>query len=194
MAKPARCNICGLLNSAFRDYNGRVKAKCPQCHGLERHRSVFKVFQQLKLFTRFKLHAPLLMISMDIPYFEKLKEFFNVVVLTMEMDQEDTVHGDICTPPFAPRSFVAAVQVHTMEHVKDDRQATRNIYQLLVSGGIYISNVPCAEGKTVEFDSADPDQHGHWRMYGVDDYLALLRNSGFVRVRHAGPTFIAEKD
>lgn len=189
-----QCSICGTGFDKFMSYNGREHAKCPGCRSLERHRSVFSVFQQLKFFTRFKRRTALLMVSMDIAYWARLRKHFNVSVLTLEQGQKGTVYGDICAPPFKPGKFVIVVQVHAMEHVKDDRKATRSIYRLMKPGGFYISNVPCRGSKTVEFNAADPDQHGHWRLYGLDGYLQLLCECGFVRVRRIGATFIAEKD
>jgi len=188
-----RCPICGVAAAKFLDYNGRKRSRCPQCRSLERHRAVFKVFGELKLFARFKPRTALLLVSMDPPYYEKLKRYFAVTVLTKEKDQKDTVYGDICKPPFKAGRFAIVVQVHTMEHVEDDCKATREIYQLMQPGGIYISNVPCGGSKTVEFGAADPAQHGHWRLYGTDDYLQLLRQCGFALVSRVGTTFIATK-
>jgi SAM-dependent methyltransferase len=188
-----RCPICGVKGSKFTEYRGRKYARCPGCRGLERHRAVFSIFQQLELFTRFKPRTALLMVSMDRPYYAKLQKHFAVTVLTQEVEQADTMYGDICETPFRSGEFTVVVQVHTMEHVKDDRKATCEIHRLIRSGGIYISNVPCGGNETVEFGMADPDRDKHWRLYGFDDYLQLLCSCGFVRVRRIGTTFIAEK-
>ena len=188
------CSICGTAQHKFVDYNGRKRARCPGCRGLERHRSVFSALRQLEVFTRFKRRTALLMVSLDIAYFARLKRHFNVSVLTLEENQKGTTYGDVCIPPFKPNTFVIVLQVHMMEHEKNDRGATRSIYGLMKHGGVYISNVPYRGDKTVEFGEAKPDQHGHWRLYGAADYIQLLRDCGFVRVRQLGSTFVAEKD
>ena len=190
--KPA-CSICGTAQRKFVSYNGRKHARCPSCHGLERHRSVFSALKQLEVFTRFKRRTALLMVSMDSAYFARLKRHFNVSVLTLEKHQRGTTYGNVCAPPFKPNTFVIVLQVHMLEHEKNDREATRSIYGLMKHGGVYISNVPCRGDKTVEFGKAQSDQHGHWRLYGVADYMQLLCDCGFVRVRRLGSTFVAEK-
>lgn len=135
----------------------------------------------------------LLLVSLD-PYYKRLCAYYAVTVLTKVKAQPNTTYGDICSPPFPAASFDVIVQVHVLEHIKDDRKATTAIYNLLRPGGNYISNIPCKKGKpTVEFSAADPKNHGHWRLYGTDDYAALLRDCRFVSVERVGATFTARR-
>lgn len=135
----------------------------------------------------------LLMVSMD-PYYKRLCDYYNVVVLTRVKGQPNTIRGNICKPPFKAESFDVIIQVHVLEHIKNDRRATTEIYKLLKPGGTYVSNIPCKNGvSTVEFPAVDPANHGHWRLYGTEDYAALLRDCGFVSVSHVGATFTGRR-
>jgi SAM-dependent methyltransferase len=187
-----RCSICGVKQRRFLAYNGRPHARCPRCKSLERHRAVFATCKRLEIFTRFPAQAELLMISMDLSYHKQLAKHFKVTAITLEK-QKGTVRADICSSPFDAGQFSVVTQAHMMEHVKDDRKATSEIFRLMSPGGIYISNVPCRGEETVEFDKVGKT-HGHWRLYGTEGYKQLLADCGFVRIQRAGATFVAEKD
>jgi len=187
------CSICGTDSKHFKTYNGRAGARCPSCWALERHREVFDVLMKNALLTHRPVCSKLLMVSMD-PYYSKLCKFYDTTVLTIQKHQPHTVCGDLCNPPFKPETFDVVVQVHVLEHIKDDRKATAAVYQLLRAGGIYISNVPCRLNKpTDEFGAADSHNHGHWRLYGAEDYSALLTSCGFCSVVRDHSTFVARK-
>jgi len=164
------------------------------CHALKRHRDVMQALRGLDLQKRFARGSPALVISID-PYIKWLRQHFDVTVLIKQPHVAGTVYGDICHPPFKPGSFRLVIQSHVMEHVKNDLRATRMIKRLLKPGGLYVSNVPCGAGpRTIEFGAPDPAQHGHWRLYGGEDYMKLLTAAGLQNVRQAaGKTFIAER-
>ena len=181
----ARCNIC-CSDVVMQTYNGRADERCPVCKSLRRHRDNMYALHASGAYNMIK-NTPLLMVSLD-PYRRKLERKFKVTVLIKQPGIPKTVYGDICKPPFKPKSFGVVIASHVLEHIQHDDQAVAAIFELLAPCGIFISNVPCDDNNTVEFGAPDPKQHGHWRLYGFADYAQLLRNAGFKMVTRARRT------
>jgi SAM-dependent methyltransferase len=188
----AICRVCGS-DVVFGPYAGRDGERCPVCKSLRRHRDNLFALSRAGAYD-LPRKAPLLMVSLD-PYRLKLSRHFNVTVLIKQHDIPNTIYGDICKPPFRPASFSVVIASHVLEHVRFDNRAVESIFRLLAPCGIFVSNVPCGTGpRTREFRAPDPKQHGHWRLYGKQDYVSMLRKAGFRQVKNVRSTaFTAKK-
>lgn len=185
------CIVC-KNDVAFIPYAGRRDERCPICRSLRRHRDNFTALERSGAFD-LSVKSPLLMVSID-PYWRRLEKHFDVTVLVKQHGIHNTTYGDICRPPFKPKSFSVVIASHVLEHVHNDAKAVAIIFQLLAVGGIFISNVPCGVSPiTDEFGKTDPTQHGHWRLYGRESYKELLTRTGFRHVENVVGTAFAAK-
>ena len=95
---------------------------------------------------------------------------------------------DVCELPFQAASFDVVLCNHVLEHVPDDKEAVREIYRVLRSGGWAILQVPVAPSLRQTYENPDISSDegrkaafglpGHVRLYGRD-YGSRLREAGF---------------
>jgi SAM-dependent methyltransferase len=94
----------------------------------------------------------------------------------------EVVRGDIQMA--ADRGpFDAAVLINVLEHIEDDDEALRQLWDLLKVGGRVLLWVPAFEALYTEFDR----RIGHFRRYQRKTLSAQLSNAGFtvVEIRYA---------
>jgi SAM-dependent methyltransferase len=91
--------------------------------------------------------------------------------------------ADLCALPFRDRSFAAAINVVTLEHIHDPGQAIREISRTLKPGGRLLLAVP----QDWEVHQA-PHDYFRYTRYGI---AHLLEEAGFepVRILPAGGYF-----
>ena len=77
---------------------------------------------------------------------------------------------------------------HVLEHVRDDRQAMRELYRILSPEGHGILVVPMdLNQKEIDEDPTVTDIGERWRRFGQDDHVRKYSRSGFIaRVQKAG--------
>lgn len=154
---------------------GKRRAMCPRCNSAERQRLL-----QLWL-NEDNYSSPTLGISPD----KWLKVKGSYTTLDLEPGKTD-ITGDITSLPFSDKSFSTIICVHVLEHIPDDRKAMREIHRVLKPEGKAILQIPFGE-KTIEDidDGTEKDrsqkygQGEHVRIYGLDDYLERLKETGF---------------
>jgi SAM-dependent methyltransferase len=184
---------CPLCDSAFRfrafGNPARLKAYCPGCGSLERHRLTWLWLQQAGLLKAGRvLHfapeqclAQKFLATPGIEYIpvDLSAEHFNIPGIR-NMDITDTRLPD--------GAIDVVIASHILEHVPDDRRAMRELKRVLKPGGTALLLVPFADRPdtyedwsitTPEGREAAFGQHDHVRLYGYDDYLARLRDSGW---------------
>ena len=175
------CVVCNWKGQQWRTYNKR-RARCPRCGSLERHRIAMYHMKRLNLYPAAVEPTNCLCISIH-PCFSKFlpRAYF---VQTIEIEGgHGRRKGTVCRLPYPDQSIDMIIQLHVLEHVKDDLKATAEISRVLKPGGWYVSQVPCEmDEPTVEWPSPKPP-HGHWRHYGATDYAALLGRCGLQDVQ-----------
>lgn len=76
---------------------------------------------------------------------------------------------------FKKRVFDTVVCLNVLEHIKDDKKALKNIYELLAPGGILILLVPMHR---FLFNLIDQSIN-HFRRYEKNELKEILRNNNF---------------
>lgn len=87
------------------------------------------------------------------------------------------VRADLEKLPIPDEMYDVTYSAHTLEHVKNDRKALRELHRITKLGGLAIFSVPlCEDGRTSEdLSNLTKEErtarfwwHDHWRLYGRD--------------------------
>jgi SAM-dependent methyltransferase len=183
------CPCCGYSAEAFLPFGvvPRPNAMCPGCRSLERHRLLWKFFQdETDLFA-----APLrvLHIAPEARLQRDLSRLAHLDYVSVDLESPlAMVRADITAMPFGDAAFDVILCSHVLEHVPDDGQAMREIRRVLRPGGWALLQSPMDERLAATFEDpaiTDPDerqrrfgQRDHVRVYGRD-YADRLRAAGF---------------
>ncbi len=108
---------------------------------------------------------------------------------------------DLTEIPYPDASIDAFLASHILEHIPDDRKAMRELHRILKPGGWGIAMVPIQltldttlEGLSIDSDASRwkyYGQHDHVRLYSKQDFVARLRDAGFV-VKQLGIDFFGK--
>lgn len=89
--------------------------------------------------------------------------------------------GELPNLPFPKNSFSLILCLDVLEHVKNDREAIKNLYETLKPDGILILFVP-----TFNFLWGKSDDLGHhFRRYRLGELIIKLRENKFSILRHS---------
>ena len=179
----------------------RPDARCPWCDSLERHRLVWRYFQErTDLFDskpKRMLHvAPEAHIRRQLaplPGLDYLAADLNGMDATEAVDITDIRHPD--------DTFDAICCSHVLEHVPDDRRAMAELHRVLSPSGWAVLLVPITAAETVEACGAiDPEtrlrlfgQEDHVRRYGPD-FVDRLRDVGFDVKKFVAGDFLGREE
>ena len=108
---------------------------------------------------------------------------------TADLLQRGVTHQvDITRLPMPSESYDVVIANHVLEHIDDDRQAMRELFRMLVPGGVALLAVPINPTREATYEDASitrplerqahfnaPD---HRRFYGLD-FADRLRGVGF---------------
>jgi SAM-dependent methyltransferase len=174
---PARfeCNLCGYRGLFATLHGGggpdRAYAICPNCGSYERHRLQTRVLD--RVLPDFKTSQKSLLHFAPEQFLKRrLKSSFGVY-RTADLFRGDVdVKADITNIPLPDQSYDAVYASHVLEHVPEDRKAVAEIYRILKPGGMAILPVPInVTGRTEEYGAPRPEEHGHVRSPGLEDYF-----------------------
>jgi SAM-dependent methyltransferase len=185
---------CPLCDSAFRfrpfGNPSRLKAQCPGCGSLERHRLLWLWLQQSGVLQR---GGRILHFAPEICLARRFLSLAGIEYLSADACiTHYAVPGiremDITDIALPDANFDLVIASHILEHVPDDRRAMREVRRVLKPGGTALLLVPFEDRAdtyedwsitTPEGRAAAFGQHDHVRIYGYDDYLSRLRQSGW---------------
>jgi SAM-dependent methyltransferase len=182
------CPVC-LQSSTFVPMGpSRLRAACPACGSLERHRLLYLYLRQkTNLFT-----APLsvLHFSPEPGLGAALAGQKNLTYATSwyEPERQADLHLDLTNLALPDASWDVLICNHVFEHIPDDRRAMREMYRVLKPGGWAVVSVPVREQpETLEDPAVDtPEERverfgrfDHVRSYGWKDFADRLTEAGF---------------
>lgn len=108
---------------------------------------------------------------------------------------------DLTAMDLPDSSFEAVICSHVLEHVRDDRQALRELYRVLTPGGWALIMIPIDEAREATYEDAAivaPEdrvrafwQDDHLRLYGRDVAERLAEPGFHVDVVRVGDEFDA---
>ena len=198
------CPICGSSLSRFLVLHRAYHLWCPVCRSLQRHRLIWLMFQRRNLLIG--QSSPRKLRMLHIAPEEGLAAHFRraegIQYLSGDLlNPRAMVKMDICDIQYPASSFDFILCSHVLEHVPDDRQAMREFYRVLSSGGWALILVPLRAGDTIEDPSVvDPaererlfGQYDHVRVYGPD-VRQRLEAAGFRVTPVTARSIVSEED
>jgi SAM-dependent methyltransferase len=201
------CNVCGALYSRFVPWypskeneaaltENKVVAGygeniiCPECLSTARERLLIALLKD-----RYPVYEK------KILHFAPEKNLYNFLkdkttVTTCDIDpgmyrsvDPAVQYQDITKLSFKDQSYDCVIGNHILEHIPDDHLAMKEIFRVLVPGGMAILQVPYSISNAVTIEtpelknpsrqSALYGQNDHVRIYTLDDYMKRLEHAGF---------------
>jgi SAM-dependent methyltransferase len=108
----------------------------------------------------------------------KLSKYGKVTAIDYDPDYKNANYGDIEKGKyfFEDKKFDSIICMNVLEHIKDDKKALLNMFDLLNPGGKLILLAPA-----FQFAYSDLDKNlGHFRRYTKDQLSNLLKSSGYL--------------
>jgi SAM-dependent methyltransferase len=177
------CPCCGWSGRRFHDYievgYKVAKSLCPQCESHARHRNLFLwMSREFDLATKrgtaliFAPERAVANLWLNAPH-------LNVCRIDITTNRDVDLVAKIESLPIGSASIDLIWCHHVLEHVENDRAAIKELARILRPGeGVLLVSVPMILGtRTDEYGYPDPNQSGHWRMYG-DDFEERLADAG----------------
>jgi Methyltransferase domain len=178
------CPICGYegpFATLFSFGGSRKHAVCPKCGSYERHR-----LQYLAIRDCFGSSASSETRMLHFAPEEFLRQIFSrqfAKYETADLFMDGVDHKvDIQNLPFEDGSYDLVFASHVLEHIRDDRQAIKEIRRILRPGGSAVLAVPIVCDKTVEYSEPSPYEAGHVRAPGRDYFDKYKEYFGSVKV------------
>jgi SAM-dependent methyltransferase len=179
-----KCPCCGWEGNRFHDYFEVVRThtnvECPQCASHPRHRALFLWMHAENKLANWRgiglVFAPEAAFASAWASAHRL----HVFGIDVRARRNINLQADLCNLPVANNSIDLQWCHHVLEHIKNDRDAIKELYRILrpVSGELILS-VPMRTGvRTLEYGFSNTRESGHWRVYG-DDFVDTVGACGF---------------
>lgn len=185
------CPCCGWKLRTFTHGGTSMKARpagyCPRCNAKARHRRDWLFLQERT--TLFTEPTKLFHVS---PKYALSRRFIRMphidyTAIDIANRPNTDLRASIENVPLPDASFDAAICIHVLEHVTDDRAAISELFRLIKPGGWALISVPIRLDEdtyedesivTPEARKAAFGETSHLRWYGRD-FPDRLRNAGF---------------
>lgn len=161
------CNICGGATYGPGP-GGRMSAtgvppRCETCQSLERHRTLRAVHEDLKRHIPYE-EMSCLQLSVD----RAIEDSWFASRLVSEYEVTHSL--DIQDLGLPSRAFDIVICNHVLEHVEQDRKAMRELLRVTTDRGFLQVAFPDPARNAATRDWGYPnwDDHGHFRIYGMD--------------------------
>jgi len=179
--------VCPICNSKFKEFGTfglvpRKNVKCHKCGSLERHRLLWKYFnERTDLFKANKkirlLHFAPEKIFYDIFSTNQNIEYFPCDLLPERYAYEGNVKvkkADITNIPFEENYFDVIICSHVLEHIPDDALAMSELYRVLKKEGWAILQVPIDYNRETTFeDFSITTPKGREKAFGQNDHVRM---------------------
>jgi SAM-dependent methyltransferase len=168
------CPVCGYRGpfiDAAAPSGPRRHARCPRCASLERHRLQYLVMRELA--GHFDFSRLSLLHFAPEPFFRRLfRRLFGAYTSADLSMRGVDLKADLRALPVEDADYDVVFASHVLEHIREDRQAIREIRRVLRPGGFAVLPVPVVAPATVEYP--EPKEAGHVRAPGLDYYERYL--------------------
>lgn len=168
-SKKVKCDVCGWEGYRFNAGAGetyiRYNAVCPSCGCLDRQRALINYMNQRGDFRETGLKC------LDIAPVSGFRDYFETRgwdYISIDLNSDlAMIRMDVQRLEFSDNTFDLIICSHVLEHVKDDTQAIKELFRVLVNGGNAYVIIPLNTHlqNTIEFDKPHA---GHVRDYGAD--------------------------
>ena len=183
----SRCNVCGYCEFGKgpwgRMSQGGAFPACRSCGSLERHRTVRAVWNPLIRLELGRLRAIQFSLDRSVD-----RDWFRTLEISIYGKRNSLDLENIDRPC---DRYDVVICNHILEHIRDDRQAFREIMRILKPTGLFQFTVPLPQSRAVTEDWGYPDHpHGHYRLYGrdlVDRFGEARPDTKFLCVPGADP-------
>lgn len=163
----------------------RLKACCPNCGALERHRLMWLFINRKIGFDKLK-NKSILHIAAETIIESKLRKIVGKKYLTADYIKNADVKMDITDINYKDSTFDGIICNHVLEHVSNDKKAMREMYRVLEPGGWAILLVPLADMPTTYEDTKITSEKGRLRAYGQIDHVRKYGRDYIDRLKNAG--------
>jgi SAM-dependent methyltransferase len=185
------CPCCGWRLRAFTQGGASLKVRhlgyCPRCNSKARHRRDWLFLEQRT--NLFSDRLRLLHVSPKYSLSRRLKRMPNLDYVAGDLYDRGNIglRMDLTVSPLRSDTFDAIICIHVLEHIKEDRQAMREIFRVLKSGGWALITVPIRwdQGTFEDPSITTPEERqrafgevDHVRSYG-HDLMDRLEECGF---------------
>ena len=194
--------VCPICNSKFKEFGTfglvpRKNARCHKCGSLERHRLLWKYFNEKTDLFKLNKKVQLLHFAPERAFYNIFSTNHNIEYYPCDLSPEHYAYegnvkvqkADITDIPFEENCFDVIICNHILEHIPNDALAMSELYRVLKKDGWAILQVPIdykRETTYEDFSITTPEgrktafgQHDHVRRYGRD-YKDRLKKVGFI--------------
>lgn len=161
---------------------------CPRCNAKARHRRIWLYLREnTELFLE---RVRLLEVAPWWSFARRFRHMPNIAYVGLDLQRagpQVTVLGDAISLPIQDGCLDAAICIHVLEHIEDDRRAIAELLRVLKPGGWAIITVPLRLDRPTHEDPSirEPAERervfgepGHVRFYGADT-IDRIREGGF---------------
>ena len=183
------CPCCGWRSRGFLHSRAVLRQRgagyCPRCNSKARHRRDWLFLDELLARTASVrvLHlAPAWCMARAL----RQRVGDGYIAGDLAGGETTTARMDACDIPLRDGAVDAAVAIHVLEHVRDDRAAMREIFRALKPAGWALVTVPLSDNAETLEDPGITDPDERRRLYGERTHLRLHGRDFAARLSEAG--------
>lgn len=191
------CPCCGWRLRAFTHGGFSLRKRhhgyCPRCNSKARHRRDWLFLQQqTDLFTA---NRRLLHISPKYSLARRLARMPNLDYVAGDLGARPfiSLQFDVASLPFTAEAFDAAICIHVLEHVEQDRRAMAEIFRALKPGGWALISAPVRLDRPTYEDAAITAVEDRQRAFGETDHVRFYGHDLVDRLEESGFTVLLDR-
>jgi SAM-dependent methyltransferase len=187
------CNVCNLRGDFLTYLGDRENEICPYCGSISRTRALWQYLtKKIKdAFTQNILH-----IAPDVTLHTAIKMRCDNNYTTCDIEKRKGVYiqCDIQQMPFIDKQFDIIICSHVLEHIKDDKQALKEMKRITKDDGQILICIPQGrQAGTLEYSWTNTEALRK-KYYGQDNHVRLYGwNFGDILGKHNVFTYRGEK-